>query len=141
MNEEMNQANTNEEAQQSNQPEAPKAVPTTPEQVDTLHELIRGHNDKFDKEYFFKETGQRFRIQVRYPSFTEKGRINALREEMLVGTGKYQPEGIALIFQTVALLEICGIDVPPYFSKDGSPREDFLYKIGVDLENWVYSFR
>lgn len=136
--------NTNEELRnkQPEEPSEPKSTfNTTEADVETLHELIVGVNNIFDKTYTFKEIGKTFRIQVKFPSFIEKGRINAEREDMLVGTGKYQPESIVLIYQTMATLSVCGIDVPSYFSKEASPREDILYKIGIDIDNWIYSFR
>lgn len=121
---------------------APKSTyNTTEKDVELLHELIVGVNDIFEKTYTFKEIGKTFTIKVKFPSFLEKGKINAQREDLLVGTGKYQPENIMVVYHTMATLMVCGIDVPPYFDKEASPREDILYKIGLDIDNWVYSFR
>lgn len=111
------------------------------EDVDTLHTLIRGTNDVFTKVYEFKELSEKLKVQVKYPTFLERGKINALREEMLFGMGRYQTEFIYEIFNTVAILEVCGIDVPEYLSKDREPREDILYTIGLDINEWIHSFR
>lgn len=110
-------------------------------EVDMLNTLIRGENDIFEKEYTFKELKESLKVKVRYPTLIERGRINAIREEMLYGMGKYQPELVFVVFNTVAVLEVCGIDVPKYLRKESSPRDDVLYRIGLDLSVWLNSFR
>lgn len=113
----------------------------TKEDVETLHQLIRGQNDIYTKTYEFKELSEPLTVKVKYPTFLERGRINAIREEMLYGMGKYQTDFVYEVFNTVAILEVCGIDVPPYLSKDKEPRDDVLYMIGLDINNWIHSFR
>lgn len=106
-----------------------------------FEELIRGENDIFDRTYTFKEIGKEFHIQVRYPSFLQKSRIHARREELLGGTSYQQPLAIYIITQTIAIFEVCGINIPEYFSVDGTPRDDIIFKIGQDLDVWLNSFR
>lgn len=111
------------------------------EVTNVFEELIRGENDIFDRTYTFKELGEKFRIQVRYPSFLEKSRIHARREELLGGTSFQQPLAIYIITQTIAIFEVCGIDIPEYFSVNGTPRDDVIFKIGQELDVWLNSFR
>lgn len=123
----------NKEVQEDNSED--KVVATT------LETLIRGKNDMFDRTFKFKEIGEEFRIKVRYPTFMERSRINARREELLQGTSYQQPFAVYLVNQTVSLFEIVGIDIPEYFSVDGTPRDDVILRIGLELDEWMSSFR
>lgn len=106
-----------------------------------LEKLVAGVNDVFEKEYEFKELDLKFLIKVRYPNFIQRAKVNARREELLFGTGLNQSMGTYIVTQTLCLLDECGIDVPDYFNLNGYPREDVVFKIGMDLNEWLDSFR
>lgn len=139
----------NNVTEQEETPKAPtleKVEPQQDEKADkvvatTLETLIRGKNDIFDRTFKFKELGEEFRIKVRYPTFMERSRINARREELLQGTSYQQPFAVYLVNQTISLFEVVGIGIPEYFSVDGTPRDDVILHIGLELDEWMSTFR
>jgi len=107
----------------------------------TLDKVLRGVNDTFTKHYKFEELGLEFDIKVRYPNKRDSAKINSMREDLLDGTGTYQNYMTRMVYQTLCMLSVVGIDVPDYFDLDGYARDDVTYEIGEDINDWLNSFR
>lgn len=107
-----------------------------------LEVIIRGVNNVWRRHYSFKEMGIDFTIAIHAPSILEQGKINALREQYLQGSGSFAPSSLFVAFQTLATIRVCGEEVPDFLKSD----EDIyavhiLQKIGYDFSEWLDSFR
>lgn len=111
------------------------------EQV-ALDRIIRGVNDVFVKDYVFEEFGGlALTIKIKAPNALEQGRINAVRENFVGGVGTMLNSFTYVSYHTLAVLEVCGIDVPKELNPKDIYNLGIVYKIGVDFAEWLSRFQ
>lgn len=112
------------------------------EQSSQLSILISGVNNIWEKTYDFKESGLKFTIKVHAPTIVEQGKINALREQYLQGSGSFTPTTTFVAFQMLATIRVCGEEVPKIFENDDNIyATQILYRVGVDFHDWLNRFQ
>lgn len=127
----------------------------TPDEAKILHEddanqatqqfdyIVRGFNDMFVKEYNFDEDKIKFTIKIKMPNIIQNGKVEALRDHYLDGTALNQSVFIYNAYDALALIRVCGVDVPKELAKDENifePGLEWLNAIDKDYSNWAARF-
>lgn len=105
--------------------------------------IVRGFNDMFVKEYSFDEDKIKFTIKIKMPNIIENGKVEALRDHYLDGTALNQSVFIYNAYDALALIRVCGKDVPKELAKDENiyePGLEWLNAIDKDYSNWAARF-
>ena len=104
--------------------------------------LINGVNNVWERNYTFDEVGVAFKIKVHAPTIVEQGKINALREQYLQGSGSFTPTSMFLAFQMLATIRICGEEIPEILADDDNIyATNILHRVGVDFYDWLNRFQ
>lgn len=107
--------------------------------------IIAGHNDVWSKHYNYKEDGGlEFDISIRMPTIIDEGSIRAKQQDYLGGTASYWPEYLSGVYYALALIRVCGVDVPDVFKDDRkiyAVTADWLFNIYQDFEEYAGRFR
>lgn len=112
------------------------------EEKKVLDKIVKGVNDIFIKEYKFADMGGlTFTIKIKAPNMLEQGRINEVRERLLGGTSTMQTNFNYVVYNTLALLEVCGIDVPKELDPSDLYNPHIPYQIGEDFAEWLDRFQ
>lgn len=107
-----------------------------------LDRIVRGVNDIYEKEYKFDDLGGlELKVKIKAPNALDQGRINAVRENFIGGTGTMLNSFTYVVFHTFALLQVCGIDVPKELEPENVYNLNFVYTIGVDFADWLDRFQ
>lgn len=107
-----------------------------------LDKIVRGVNDIYVHEYTFEDYGGlEITVKIKAPNAIEQGKINAVRENFLGGTGTMVNTFTYVVFHTFALLQVCGIDVPKEIEPENVFNMNIIYKIGVDFADWLDRFQ
>lgn len=112
------------------------------EERTALDKIVRGVNDVFIKDYKFEDYGgMELAVRIKAPNALEQGRINSVRENFVGGTGTMLNTFTYIVYHTLALLEVCGIDVPTELKPENVYNLNIVYKIGVDFAEWLDRFQ
>lgn len=107
-----------------------------------LDRIVRGVNDIYEKEYKFEDIGGlELKVKIKAPNALEQGRINAIRENFVGGTGTMLNSFTYVVYHTFALLQVCGIDVPKELDPENVYNLNIIYKIGMDFGDWLDRFQ
>lgn len=107
-----------------------------------LDRIVRGVNDIYEKEYNFEDLGGlKLKVKIKAPNALEQGRINAVRENFVGGTGTMLNSFTYVVYHTFALLQVCGIDVPKELEPENVYNLNIIYKIGTDFGDWLDRFQ
>lgn len=116
------------------------------QQIKDIDYIIHGTNDTFVKDYNFLDDDKTLRIEIKAPNILEEGRINGLREQYLTGMGQAQNTFYYNAFDGLAVLRICGKNLPKELKTDDQiygtdTMLDWLATIDTDFYNWLSRFR
>lgn len=115
---------------------------TRMEQKKVIDRIIRGQNDIFIKHYDIPEYDMNFEIHIQAPNAIEFGKISAQMAGYLSGMNNYLSQYMVMVYQTLAMIQVCGKKVPDFLQKpDEIYNLDILYTIGVDFAEWMNTFR
>ncbi|AHZ10113.1 hypothetical protein [Bacillus phage Hakuna] len=107
-----------------------------------IDRIMRGKNDMFIKHYNLPEYNIEFTVHIQAPNAIESGKIQAKTARYLDGMNLYSSQYYVVVYQTLAILRICGRELPEYLEKDENIYNlDILYLIGVDFAEWLSTFR
>ncbi|ULF49011.1 tail assembly chaperone [Bacillus phage Darren] len=106
-----------------------------------IDRIMRGKNDMFIKHYNLPEYNIEFTVHIQAPNAIESGKIQAKTARYLDGMNLYSSQYYVVVYQTLAILRICGRELPEYLEKDENIYNlDILYLIGVDFAEWLSTF-
>lgn len=111
-------------------------------QVKQIQRIIQGVNDVWEKKYDFPDLQLKFKLKVRAPNILEQGKIHAKVVRYLEGTNGYASEYYLYVFNTLATLQVTGVEVPDFLkNEENLYNAQILYKIGVDFQRWLDTFQ